>query len=176
MKQRAFWKWIVGALLIGGAFFFIERVGPVRPAQSQRSEQQRTGSEAPQFTLSGVHGETIALSAYRGKVVVLDFWAPWCPPCRQEIPDFIALQNAYASKGLQVIGVGLDKPQNIASFEVQEGINYPVALGNNDVADLYGGVDGIPTTFIIDRQGNIRRKFVGYTDKGTFENEIKRLL
>jgi peroxiredoxin len=131
---------------------------------------------APQFTLTDITGHPISLSNYRGKVVILDFWASWCPPCRREIPDFISLQKQYASQGLQIIGIGLDQPNNVAAFVQQYGINYPVAVGDDAISNLYGGVSGIPTTFIIDKEGNISNKFEGFTDRTVFEQEIKKLL
>jgi cytochrome c biogenesis protein CcmG/thiol:disulfide interchange protein DsbE len=144
--------------------------------QPHHSASLTTKVEAPQFTLSDMAGRPISLSNYRGKVVILDFWAPWCPPCRREIPDFISLQDQYASQGLQIIGIGLDQPNNVASFVQQYGINYPVAIGDDAISNLYGGISGIPTTFIIDKEGNISNKFEGFTNRTVFEEEIKKLL
>ena len=159
-------------LLIGAAsilYIVMSSSAPNTPGSS-------SGSAAPQFTLSDISGRPLSLSNYRGKVVILDFWAPWCPPCRAEIPDFISLQSQYSAQGLQIIGVGLDQPSNVAAFALQNKINYPVAVGDDAIANLYGGISGIPTTFIIDRQGNIRQKFEGYTSRATFDAEIKKLL
>jgi peroxiredoxin len=168
-------KWIVWLLVLIVASTVCYMVGSTS-TQQPSSTPSTTNAEAPSFTLSDVDGHSVSLSNYRGKVVILDFWAPWCPPCRREIPDFIALQNQYASQGLQIIGIGLDQPNNVASFVQEHGINYPVVVGNNVITNLYGGISGIPTTFVIDRQGNIINKFEGFTKKGIFEEEIKKLL
>lgn len=174
-RKFKYQKWIVLplALLIALSIFYM--IGsPSTPAQQSASLTSKVG--APQFTLSDMKGHPISLSNYRGKVVILDFWAPWCPPCRREIPDFISLQNQYASQGLQIIGIGLDQPNNVASFVQQYRINYPVVVGDDAISNLYGGISGIPTTFIIDKEGNIANKFEGFTDRTVFEEEIKKLL
>jgi cytochrome c biogenesis protein CcmG/thiol:disulfide interchange protein DsbE len=133
---------------------------------------------APAWQLQDLDGKTVQLSDFKGKVVVLDFWATWCPPCRGEIPDFIALQNQYKDQGLVVVGVSLDQggPGVVSSFAKTEGMNYPVVMGTDDVAALYGDIQAIPTTFVIDRTGKVVAKHVGGTDKGTFEDEIKKAL
>ncbi len=168
-------KLIMWSLVLIGAVAFISLIG-FPSNQPRHSAAPTMKGAAPQFTLSDIGGRSISLSRYRGKVVILDFWAPWCPPCRREIPDFVSLQNQYASRGLQIIGIGLDQPNNVASFVQQYGINYPVAIGDEAISNLYGGVSGIPTTFIIDRKGNIINKFEGFTTRTVFEDEIKKLL
>ncbi len=168
-------KWIVWPIVLVGAVAMFYMIGSPT-TQPYHSASPTTKVTAPQFTLTDIGGNPISLSTYRGKVVILDFWAPWCPPCRREIPDFVSLQNQYASRGLQIIGIGLDRPNNISSFVQQYGINYPVAVGDDAISNLYGGVSGIPTTFIIDRQGNVTNKFEGFTNRNVFEVEIKKLL
>jgi peroxiredoxin len=170
-----FRSWIMLPMMLLGAVAVIYMIGsPSTQAKYSTSPAMKTA--APQFTLSDLEGRPVSLSKYRGKVVILDFWATWCPPCRREIPDFVSLQNQYASRGLQIIGIGLDQPNNVTLFVQQYGINYPVVIGDDAISNLYGGVSGIPTTFIIDRQGNIINKFVGFTNKTIFEEEIKKLL
>jgi peroxiredoxin len=174
-RKNKYSQWIIwSVVLIGVVSTFYIVNGSSAPHQSSDSPTMNVA--APQFTLTDIGGRPVSLSNYRGKVVILDFWAPWCPPCRREIPDFIVLQNQYASQGLQVIGIGLDQPNNVASFVQQQGINYPVVVGDDAISSLYGGVSGIPTTFIIDKQGNIKNRFVGFTSKGVFEEELKKLL
>ncbi len=165
-------KWFVWSAIIIGAVSVYYNL--TTPAQSPLTSPTQKGA-APQFTLSDIEGRQLSLSHYRGKVVILDFWATWCPPCKKEIPDFISLQNQYASQGLQIIGIGLDEPSAVASFARQNGINYPVAVGDDAIANLYGGVSGIPTTFIIDRNGTIKNRFEGFTDRSVFEAEIRKL-
>ena len=135
---------------------------------------------AADFTLpSAQGGKPVKLSDYKGKVVILDFWATWCPPCRKEIPDFVSLQKEFGPKGLQVIGVALDQEGAgvVKPFIAENHINYPIGLDSkSEIPSLYGGVRGIPTTFIIDRQGKIVKKFVGAEERKTFEEEITKLL
>ncbi len=173
-KKNKYPKWIVWSIVFIGAGSIFYVMNSSSTAQ-QYSAASNTNAAAPQFTLTDIAGHPIALSNYRGKVVILDFWAPWCPPCRREIPDFISLQKQYASQGLQIIGIGLDQPGNVAAFVQQYGINYPVAVGDDAISNLYGGVSGIPTTFIIDKQGNITNRFEGFTERTVFEQEIKKL-
>jgi peroxiredoxin len=133
---------------------------------------------APDFTLNDLNGRPFSFSETRGKVVILDFWATWCPPCREEIPHFVALYRDYRGKGLEIVGVSLDQggANAVKPFVKANGINYPVVIGNRKVTADYGGIRGIPTTFIIDRKGRIAEKFVGYRDKAVFEKAIKKLL
>lgn len=135
-----------------------------------------TAGTAPAFTLPDIHGTSVSLSSLRGKTVILNFWATWCPPCRREIPDFISLQSQYGSKGLQIVGVALDEPDAVKAFAVQYGMNYLVLLGTDDIARRYGGITGIPTTFIIDKSGKIVNQFEGFRPKDVFEKEIQKLL
>jgi peroxiredoxin len=132
----------------------------------------------PDFILPQLDGSLLKLSDYLGKVIILDFWATWCPPCRAEIPDFINLYNEYREKGLLIIGISLDSSgiETVKKFVNKMGINYPIVMGNNKVINDFGGITGIPTTFIIDRKGNQIQKFVGYRSKEVFESEIKKLL
>ena len=130
---------------------------------------------APDWELRNLEGRLVKFSDFRGKVVILDFWATWCIPCRVEIPHFVELQKQYRDKGLAVIGVSLDEqgPEVVRKFVKQFGVNYPVVTGNEKIAEAYGGIEGIPTTFVIDRHGRIVRGHVGYNDKAVFEKEIQ---
>lgn len=135
-----------------------------------------TNETAPDFSLSTIDGSTLTLSDYKGKVVILDFWATWCPPCRKEIPGFIELYDEYKDKGLVIIGVSSEDINKLKKFSGDNGINYPIAIGNREVAQAYGGIQYIPTTFIIDKEGKIVGKHVGFVEKAVFEGEIKELL
>jgi len=133
---------------------------------------------APEFTLTDISGKSVNLSDFKGKVVILDFWATWCGPCKMEIPHFIDLYKEYKEHGLEIVGVALDR-QGIAKvvpFVESKGIEYVSLIGNQQVVGLYGGVRSIPTTFVIDREGRIVSKHIGYRDKGTFEKEVVPLL
>ena len=133
---------------------------------------------APSFTLLDINGDEKSLSDFKGKVVILDFWATWCPPCRAEIPHFVELYDEHKDKGLEVIGISVDwnAERVVGPFAEENGINYTLLLGSDDVSNAYGGIVSIPTTFLIDRDGGIRKKYIGYRDKDVFENDIKELL
>lgn len=134
--------------------------------------------QAPEFTLLDINGNKVNLSDFKGKVVILDFWATWCPPCIAEIPHFIELYDEYKNRGLEVIGVSVDwnAQRVVPPFAEEKGINYILLLGDDEVTDLYGGIISIPTTFILDREGGIRKRYMGYRDKEVFERDIKELL
>ncbi len=141
------------------------------------SHRQAQPRPAPDFTLSQLSGPPLKLSDYRGKVVLLDFWATWCEPCRAEIPHFVDLQNKYGPQGLQIIGVSMDdSPDPVPSFYKQFKMNYPVVMGNAQTGEQYGGVLGLPIAFLIDRQGVIRKKHMGATEASVFEKEVTDLL
>ena len=133
---------------------------------------------APEFTLYTLDGEEVKLSDYLGKVVILDFWATWCAPCRKGIPDLISIQNKYKDD-LVVIGISLDQPatqDQLIPFIKNYGINYPIVLGNIEVSAAYGNIQAIPTSFIIDQEGNIINKHIGLVPKSTLIEEINLLL
>jgi peroxiredoxin len=135
------------------------------------------GSLAPDFSLTDLAGKTLTLSAYRGKVVLLDFWATWCPPCRAEMPHFVELQNTHGQAGLQILGVSIDDAEPpVREFVTKYGLNFPVAMGSVELAEQYGGILGVPVAFLLDREGRIRYKHTGETDAAVFEREISELL
>ena len=133
------------------------------------------------FTFKDLQGKSVTLSDYKGKVVLLDFWATWCPPCRKEIPGFIELYNTYKSRGLVVIGVSMDDTEDIADvqrYAAQLKIDYPILLGfgrENDLKPAFGELP-LPTSFIIARNGSICARHDGLTAKEQVEREITALL
>lgn len=134
-------------------------------------------SVAPGFVLADLDGQPLDLSNYRGKVVLLDFWATWCAPCRTEIPHFVDLQNRYRDQGLQVIGISMDDgPKPVRNFYREFKMNYPVALGTEKVAESYGGVLGLPINFLIGRDGRVATKYVGEVQMPVVEQEVQTLL
>lgn len=135
-------------------------------------------NKAPDFTLVSTDGKKINLSDYKGKIIILDFWATWCGPCRKGIPDLVSLQKSYKDK-LVVIGISLDDERtknDILPFMKEYGVNYPVVYGTYEVTMNYGSIQAIPTSFIIDQKGNIVDKYLGLVSKEIFENRIKSLL
>jgi peroxiredoxin len=135
-------------------------------------------TKAPAWKLQDLDGHSVSSEDFKGKVVILDFWATWCGPCRAEIPGLSELQSQYQKKGLAVIGISLDEggPDAVKDFVAKTGMNYRVLMGNEKVQQDFGGMDAIPMTFVIDRQGNIVKQHLGLTDKSEFEAEIKQLL
>lgn len=170
-------KWIVavilGILVVGAGFRWMRRSGLARDGVTSTKPRKL----APDFTLPQHGGQPLTLSSYRGKVVLLDFWATWCYPCREEIPHFVEFQHKYGDRGLQVIGVSMDdSPEPVPAFYQQFHMNYPVVMGNAKIGESYGGLLGLPITFLLDRDGRITAKHIGATDAAVFEKEIQRLL
>ena len=139
----------------------------------RKIENQTSSNKAPNFTLEDLNGKNVKLSDFKGKVVIINFWATWCPPCKAEIPDFIELYKTYQKKGLVILGIALDNKEKVVKFVKDNGINYPVLMGNQEVSNLYGGISGIPTSFVVDRKGIIKNVFVGLRSKEVFEQNIK---
>ena len=137
----------------------------------------RNPDPAPEFKLPTFDGKPIALNDAKGKVVLLNFWATWCGPCRAEIPGLIELQKKYPDK-LQVIGlaVDVDSAEEVKQYAAKVGMNYPVVIASADVRTSYGGIPALPTTFVLDTQGRVVQKHVGLDDPGLYETEIRALL
>ena len=146
------------------------------PAQSGPD----VGSMAPDFDLPVLDGKgkTMKLSSLRGKAVIVDFWATYCGPCKIEMPWFVELQNKYGPEGLQIVGVAEDDAgeKAISDFTHKMGINYPILLGTEKVAQLYGGLDGLPTTFFVDRSGKIIDRQLGLISESVIVDNIKKSL
>ena len=164
------WTVAAIALLIGGCS---------RPASRSASHVKPSGDRrpAPNFSLRDPDGKTVQLSDYRGKVVLLNFWATWCGPCKVEIPWFIDFERAHKAQGFAVVGISMDEDgwEAVKPFISEAGINYRVLLGNDSISQLYGGVDSLPTTFIIDRDGKIASVHLGLVSKSTYENDLDQL-
>jgi peroxiredoxin len=141
-----------------------------------------SGPMAPDFSLQDLSDQMVSLSDFRGKVVLLDFWATWCPPCRMSIPELVKLQDKYRDSGLDIIGISLDDPQDglsryLREFKEKYKINYRILRFNSKVMQDYFGMESpaIPTMFVIDRDGKIREKIVGF-DPNTLTRSLARLL
>jgi cytochrome c biogenesis protein CcmG/thiol:disulfide interchange protein DsbE len=162
----------VAALLVG--FYVLNRHHGVSPSLRVTPAEHPF---APEFSLPDMTGQQLKLSDYRGKVILLDFWATWCGPCREEIPHFVELQNKLGDQGFQVIGVSMDDgPEPVREFYRQFKINYPVVMGNAKIGELYGGVLGLPIAFVIGRDGRIYSRHIGAADISLLEREIEAQL
>ena len=158
-------------------------VGCDRTTVAPKGEQK----PAPTVSFQNLDGQTVNLAQYRGKVVLVNFWATWCEPCRSEIPELIRFQNEYASKGFTVLGVAMDQEGKSVvapfaarpQFEVngqKVAMNYPIVLGNDDVATKFGGIIGLPTSFLISRHGNIVEQVIGVINEQSTNQLIQKLL
>ncbi|MDZ7371623.1 MAG: TlpA family protein disulfide reductase [candidate division KSB1 bacterium] len=159
----------------------------VVPACSKQEKSSVGGSTASaqtkndgglDFTIITIDGQHLKLSDFRGKVVIVDFWDTWCPPCRMEIPHFIDLYKQYKGRGFEMIGIafGREGVEAVKRFSASYNINYTNALATQEILNKVGEINAIPTTFVLDQKGNIYKKYVGYQDKAVFERDIKTLL
>ena len=181
MTRRTLWNVVVLSVLV---FFAV--VAATRRAATHfalwpsATIGYHPGEMAPDFALPSLASATIHLSDFRGHVVVLNFWATWCTPCRVEMPWLAAFDRQYRVQGMRIIGVNLDDTgtsrDTIAGFARERGIAYPVLLGNNAVADAYGGIRFMPQTFFIATDGKILSSTYGVTTREEFEANIKGAL
>ncbi len=190
MSNRVWIAIVVTVLIVGGLGYglFVDTGAvtggtPVGSAESGTkskavTRQERSYPMAPDFVLKDLDGNMVQLSKFRGKVVIIDFWATWCGPCRMEIPHFIELQNEYGEDNLVILGVSLDQGDLsvVGKFAESYGINYRILYYTQQVIAAYGGIQSIPTTFIVDRQGKVRERAIGYRDKAFFKSRIDKLL
>ncbi|MBI1899379.1 MAG: TlpA family protein disulfide reductase [Acidobacteria bacterium] len=168
------------ALLVAGiivaALAACSSVSEERVRAAVKGEKER--KPAPEFALKDADGRAASLRDYRGKVVLLNFWATWCGPCKIEIPWFAEFEQKYKDRGFAVIGISLDEEgwSVVKPYITEMKVNYRMLVGNDSVSELYGGVESLPTTFVIDRQGKIASAHVGLVSKSVYENEIRHLL
>jgi len=151
------------------------RPAPVPKAAVKPASQRNV---APDFTLKDAEGKAVRLADFRGKVLVLDFWATWCGPCEMETPWFVDMQRKDKDRGFAVLGVSMDDDgwASVKPFVSRLGVNYRIVMGNDATAQLYGGVDALPTTFLIDREGRIAAVHIGLADRRDIEDGVEELL
>jgi cytochrome c biogenesis protein CcmG/thiol:disulfide interchange protein DsbE len=155
---------ITSALVLFALVLINDSVFPAQP------------DKAPDFALRDLNGNSVSLNDYQGKVVFLNFWATWCPPCRQEIPGFIKVYDKYKDDGLVILGVAVSDRENaVKSFVDRNKINYPIAMGDAKIIEDYEPGQYIPATIVIDRSGNIHHKHVGYMEESQVEEMFQKL-
>ncbi len=164
---------LIPLLLISACSDSPERVSAAQPKPAKSNNRP-----APEFALKDSDGRTVKLSDYKGKVVLLNFWATWCGPCKIEIPWFIQFEQQYKDRGFAVLGVAMDEEgwSAVRPYITERKMNYRILLGDDAVAQAYGGVDSLPTSFIINREGKIVSRHIGLVSKSEYENDIKEIL
>jgi peroxiredoxin len=178
------WKLL---LLVGAILLLGYGLGKFEPLARKPAKLECLGGEelsAPVFSLPDMNGQKVDLVSFKGKVIILEFWATWCGPCREEIPVLNQLFRKYRDKGLVVIGISLDRkePQEVKKFLDQMQVDYINVMGGEEVLEKYsqiaklGPIRAIPATFVIDRKGEICHKFLGLTEKGILEETLQSLL
>jgi peroxiredoxin len=142
------------------------------------SREVKAGKPAPDFTLKDAKGDRLRLADYKGKVVLLNFWATWCGPCKTEIPWFVDFEKQFQSRGFTVLGVSMDEDgwKVINPYVAEHKINYPIVLANEEVNEAYGGIEALPTTLILGRDGKVRFLHSGLISRADYEKEIRQLL
>ncbi len=133
-------------------------------------------TKVPDFSFPSVPDkERIDIRDFRGKVVLINFWATWCPPCLKEMPSLVSLQDEYGPQGFSVIGISIDQsgPKVVANMMKKIGVNYPVIIGDGKLSRDFGGVTGVPVSFLIDRSGNVLKRYTGFVSHKDFDEDIK---
>ncbi|MDR3771805.1 MAG: TlpA disulfide reductase family protein [Terracidiphilus sp.] len=157
--------WLAGMLVAGGGTHLAFAGEPL------------VHKRAPVFVRTGFHDQRVDLAAYRGKVVLLNFWATWCAPCQIEMPRFVDWQSRYGPRGLAIVGISMDdNPATARRLSEKLKLNYPVAMGDEKLGELYGGILGLPVTFLIDRHGVVRAVYRGEADLNAIEKQLEPLL
>ncbi len=183
LRPKARRNLIVAALTISIALAFTScgcselSCQTASPVSSKRAATSQAVERMPDFKVREVGGREISSATLKGKVAIIDFWATWCPPCRKEIPHFNRLYAKYRDQGLMIIGLALDEDEAaVKRFSRRLAIRYPVALASKEVQQLFGGIEVYPTAFLVSREGEVIKKYLGYTYPDEFERDISALI
>ena len=180
MSNRWWLGLLAGILIVVSlAYAFLSQESGTEPDKTKKDDTgQQEFPLAPDFELTDLEGNSVRLSDYHGTVVIIDFWATWCPPCRKGIPEFVSLQSEYDTDDLVILGISVDQGESpiVNEFARQYKINYPVLHDTPEVRAAYGGISVIPTTFIVDRDGYVRQWVQGYQPKSFFKQVLKKLI
>jgi len=174
--RLTFGKCLILSALVGVPAFISWATSEPAGTPSQAVKNPKAAAD---FTLKDENGASVKLSDYRGKIVLLNFWATWCGPCALEIPWFMEFERQYKNRGFAVLGVSMDDDgwQAVKPYIAEHKLNYRILLGNDSVSQLYGGLDSLPTTFLIDRNGNVAfPPHIGLISKNVYIDEIQSLL
>ena len=178
MNPKALWRWTapVGLAAILASCSVSNNVSDSAAKASVKPVNER--KPAPDFALKDINGQTVKLSEYRGKVVVLNYWATWCGPCKVEIPWFMDFQKTYKDRDFAVLGISMDDDgwTSVKPYLEAKKINYRVMIATEELSKQYGGLESLPTTFVIDREGRIAAVHVGLISKSEYQAEILDLL
>ena len=177
MKKNLWTAFFTAGLMIAGlAFSSCKRAESAGGASAFKAVEAKP--VAPSWQLTDLNGKPVSSADFKGKVVVVDFWATWCPPCIAEIPGYIELQKKLEPQGFTLVGLSLDEiePAEVKKFVEAKGINYPVAIADQELLASFASVEGIPATFVLDREGKIRFQKVGSAPIEQLENVVKDLL
>jgi len=175
LRQWMFYMFLATSGLAG-----VEQA-PAGPAQPKAAAiaAGKIGSRLPDFSARDLHGRRISSAGLRGKVVLIDFWATWCQPCKKEMPGYQKLAARYGPRGFSVVGFKLDimaDTEEPRTFARRLGIRYPLAVATDEVKNKFGGIEGLPTTLLYDREGILRQKIIGFEYTDVIEKELKALL
>ena len=165
-------------LLLAGAAFLLAACGVATEERAHKPlKQEGERQAAPAFVLKDPQGRQVRLADYKGKVVLLNFWASWCQPCRIENPWFVDFERRFSARGFAVVGIATqDEVENVMKYVQEHGINYRILIDDDMVSQLYGGSERLPTTFVLDRQGRIAAVHVGLISRGIYEEQLEQLL
>lgn len=185
VRRRVLAGAAIACVAVGGYLLWPVAIHYVaqRILRSQQEPESKTPAIAiakapPGFTLKDAKGARLSLSDYKGKVVVLNFWATWCGPCKREIPWFVGFEKEFQARGFTVLGVSMDEDgwKAVNPFVEDYGINYPIVLANEEVNQRYGGIEALPTTLVIGRDGKVAWIHEGLISREEYEKEIRQLL